>query len=118
VVAVFSWVVAACLSRTTADTPVPAPVPALVTAMRLGAAAIWRALVQTKTGFLRTQFDDGSWWVKSRTWPWQLHFDGQFPHGKDQWISAGATAWAAMALLFTIEPVKPAAAAPIKAEQE
>ncbi|MCC7374579.1 MAG: ankyrin repeat domain-containing protein [Verrucomicrobiales bacterium] len=53
---------------------------------------------------LRTQFDDGSWWVKSRTWPFQPHFDSGFPHGKDQWISAGGTAWAAMALLLTIEP--------------
>ncbi|MDP3069476.1 MAG: ankyrin repeat domain-containing protein [Opitutaceae bacterium] len=65
---------------------------------------------------LRTQFEDGSWWVKSRTWPFQPHFDGQFPHGKDQWISAGATAWAAMALLFTIEPVKPAVPAPTARE--
>ena len=64
------------------------------------------------TFLLRTQFEDGSWWVKSRTWPFQPHFDGQFPHGKDQWISAGATAWAAMALLFTIEPVKSATPAP------
>lgn len=53
---------------------------------------------------LRTQFEDGSWWVKSRTWPFQPHFDSGFPHGKDQWISAGGTAWAAMALLLTIEP--------------
>jgi ankyrin repeat protein len=53
---------------------------------------------------LRTQFPDGSWWVKSRTWPFQPHFDSEFPHGKDQWISAGGTAWAAMALLLTIEP--------------
>ncbi|HRI13800.1 MAG TPA: ankyrin repeat domain-containing protein [Verrucomicrobiota bacterium] len=53
---------------------------------------------------LRTQFDDGSWWIRSRTWPFQPHFDSGFPHGKDQWISAGGTAWAAMALLLTIEP--------------
>jgi mono/diheme cytochrome c family protein len=53
---------------------------------------------------LRTQFEDGSWWVKSRTWPFQPHFDSGFPHGKDQWISAGGTAWAAMALLLTFEP--------------
>ena len=71
------------------------------------------AVYQRGVAFLlRTQFEDGSWWVKSRTWPFQPHFDGKFPHGKDQWISAGATAWAAMALLFTIEPVKPAVLAP------
>ncbi len=55
---------------------------------------------------LRTQFEDGSWWVRNRTWPFQPHFNSQFPHGKDQWISAGGTAWATMAILSTIEPVK------------
>ncbi|MBL9128093.1 MAG: ankyrin repeat domain-containing protein [Verrucomicrobiales bacterium] len=53
---------------------------------------------------LRTQFEDGSWWVPSRTWPFQPHFDSGFSHGKDQWISAGGTAWAAMAMLLTLEP--------------
>lgn len=56
-------------------------------------------------GFLlETQFDDGSWWVRSRTWPFQPHFDSGFPHGKDQWISAGGTAWAAIALLNAVRP--------------
>ena len=53
---------------------------------------------------LRTQYEDGSWWVHSRTWPFQPHFDSGFPHGNDQWISAGGTAWAAMALLQTMGP--------------
>ncbi len=61
---------------------------------------------------LRTQFDDGSWWVRSRAWPFQPHFDSQFPHGKDQWISAGATAWATIALLHTLPPQSAAASAP------
>jgi mono/diheme cytochrome c family protein len=50
---------------------------------------------------LRTQFEDGSWFVKSRSWPFQPRFESGFPHGKDQWISAGGTSWAAMALLLT-----------------
>lgn len=50
---------------------------------------------------LRTQFDDGSWYVRSRAWPFQPQFESGFPHGRDQWISAGGTAWAAMALLLT-----------------
>jgi ankyrin repeat protein len=53
---------------------------------------------------LRTQYEDGSWWVHSRTWPFQPHFDSGFPHGNDQWISAGGTAWATLALLQTIKP--------------
>ncbi|HUS39285.1 MAG TPA: c-type cytochrome domain-containing protein, partial [Pirellulales bacterium] len=52
---------------------------------------------------LRTQFDDGSWWVRSRTLPALPHFDSQFPHGKDQFISAAGTGWATMALLLTLE---------------
>ena len=59
---------------------------------------------------LRTQFDDGSWYVRSRAWPFQPHFESDFPHGKDQWISAGGTAWAAMALLLTL-PEQPGVAA-------
>lgn len=50
---------------------------------------------------LRTQFEDGSWWVRGRTWPFQPHFDSGFPFGKDQWISAGGTAWASWALSLT-----------------
>lgn len=54
---------------------------------------------------LRTQFEDGSWWVRSRTWPFQPHFDSRFPHGKDQWISAAATAWASLALINSLPPI-------------
>lgn len=55
-------------------------------------------------GFLvRTQGEDGVWWVRSRTWPFQPHFNGKFPHGKDQWISAAGTSWAAMALTYLLE---------------
>jgi ankyrin repeat protein/mono/diheme cytochrome c family protein len=56
---------------------------------------------------VRTQFDDGSWYVLSRAWPFQPPFDSGFPFDKDQWISAGATAWATMAMLLTVEPSKP-----------
>jgi ankyrin repeat protein len=56
---------------------------------------------------LNTQYEDGSWWVHSRTWPFQPHFDSGFPHGNDQWISAGGTAWATMALLLTVDPKGP-----------
>lgn len=52
---------------------------------------------------LRTQFDDGSWYVARRTWPMQQHFDSQFPHGKDQWISASGTAVASMAMILAMD---------------
>ena len=47
---------------------------------------------------LNSQLEDGSWYVRSRALPIQPHFDSDFPHGKDQFISAAATNWAAMAL--------------------
>ena len=59
---------------------------------------------QSGTAFLLdTQCDDGSWHVKSRTRKFQPYFESGFPHGHDQWISAAATAWASMALMFTLD---------------
>jgi hypothetical protein len=50
-------------------------------------------------GFLlRTQLDDGSWLVRSRTVPFQPYKESGFPHGKNQWISASGTSWAVLAL--------------------
>jgi len=56
---------------------------------------------------LRTQFADGSWFVRSRTWPFQPYFNSSFPHGKDQWISAAGTAWATIVLLEALEASTP-----------
>jgi len=51
---------------------------------------------------VRAQLPDGSWLVPSRSKPFQTYFETGFPHGKDQWISASATGWAAAALAFTV----------------
>jgi squalene cyclase len=48
---------------------------------------------------MNTQMEDGSWYVRSRTIPFQPYFDGGFPYGPDQFISAAATNWATMALI-------------------
>ena len=56
---------------------------------------------------LRTQFADGSWYVRSRAPKFQPYFQSGFPFDHDQWISSTATAWAVMALA-------PAAALEIK----
>jgi prenyltransferase beta subunit len=53
---------------------------------------------------LRTQFDDGSWLVRSRSNPFQPYRESGFPHGRHQWISAAGTSWAVMALALT-QPV-------------
>ena len=50
---------------------------------------------------LRTQLGDGSWRVRTRSSPLQPLKESGFPHGRDQWISAAATAWASMALALS-----------------
>lgn len=47
---------------------------------------------------LKTQLEDGSWYVKSRAMPFQPFFESGFPHGHDQWVSMAASNWATMAL--------------------
>jgi hypothetical protein len=47
---------------------------------------------------IRTQRDDGSWFVKSRSRPFQPYFESGFPHGPDQFISMAASGWAVAAL--------------------
>jgi N-acyl-D-amino-acid deacylase len=56
---------------------------------------------------LRTQFADGSWLVRSRTFPLQPMRDSGFPHGRDQWISAAGTSWATMALSLALPEAAP-----------
>jgi N-acyl-D-amino-acid deacylase len=51
---------------------------------------------------VRTQQPDGSWHVASRAKPLMEYFESGFPHGKDQFISAFATGWAAEALLISL----------------
>jgi len=47
---------------------------------------------------LRTQLQDGSWYVRTRAFGFQPYDEYGFPHGKDQFISSSATSWAAIAL--------------------
>ena len=61
---------------------------------------------------LRTQFPDGSWLVRSRTFPVQPPRDSGFPHGKHQWISAAGTSWATMALSLALAPQSPSGSTP------
>jgi Squalene cyclase len=51
---------------------------------------------------LKSQLEDGSWFVKSRAAPIQPYFESGFPHGHDQWISSSATNWATMALMAAV----------------
>src|SRR5204862_4396238 len=45
---------------------------------------------------LRTQMEDGSWFVRSRAVKLQPYFQSGFPYDHDQWISCAATAYAAV----------------------
>ena len=47
---------------------------------------------------LRTQHDDGTWYVDSHPVPIQPYFESGFPYGTRQWVSAAGTAWAVTAL--------------------
>jgi ankyrin repeat protein len=51
---------------------------------------------------LRTQLADGTWFVQSRGFPFQVYFETGFPHGPSQFISAAATSWAALALAYAM----------------
>ncbi len=61
-------------------------------------ASTGKAIQDGITYLLRTQLADGTWMVRTRSSPVQPLKDSGFPHGRDQWISAAGTSWAAMAL--------------------
>lgn len=51
---------------------------------------------------LRTQDEDGSWFVNKRATPLNNYFDAGFPHGESQYASFNGTCWATLALLQTL----------------
>lgn len=51
---------------------------------------------------LQSQLDDGSWQVWSRSFRFQPYYESGFPHGRNQFISCAATAWAATALALAL----------------
>jgi hypothetical protein len=56
---------------------------------------------------LGTQYQDGTWLVKTHSFPVQRYFESGFPFGRHQWISAAGTSWAALAIAQTL-PDRPA----------
>ena len=52
---------------------------------------------------LKTQYEDGSWKVKSRSIPFVPFVQNGFPHDKDQFISAAGTNWATIALTLAVK---------------
>jgi hypothetical protein len=75
---------------------------ALVALHQAGGLAVTDAAYQRGVAFLlRTQLEDGSWHVRSRSKPFQTYFESGFPHGTDQFISITASSWATTALALT-----------------
>jgi hypothetical protein len=87
----------------TMDSDAYATGSALVALHQAGGLATTDPVYQRGVAFLlKTQREDGSWLVRSRSRPFQTYFESGFPHGKDQFISMAASAWATTALALTI----------------
>jgi ankyrin repeat protein len=68
-------------------------------ALRIAGAAATSEVYRDGVKYLlRTQLEDGTWYLRSRAIGFQPYVDSGFPHGPDQFISAAATAWAVIAL--------------------
>jgi N-acyl-D-amino-acid deacylase len=51
---------------------------------------------------LSTQYQDGTWLVKTHSFPVQRYFESGFPFGRHQWISTAGTSWASLAIAQTL----------------
>jgi hypothetical protein len=77
---------------------------ALVALHRAGGLPTDHPAYRQGVAFLvKTQRDDGSWLVKSRSNPFQPYYESGFPHGKNQFISVAASGWATTALVLSCE---------------
>jgi hypothetical protein len=56
---------------------------------------------------LKNQYQDGSWFVKTRAFPVQPHIESGYPFGLNQWISAAGASWASMAIAYTLPEAGP-----------
>jgi N-acyl-D-amino-acid deacylase len=52
---------------------------------------------------LSTQYPDGTWLVKTHSFPVQRYFESGFPFGRHQWISTAGTSWASLAIAQTLQ---------------
>lgn len=81
---------------------------ALVALQQTGVLPIDDAAYRQGLGYLlKTQHEDGSWHVVSRSKPFQTYFESGYPHGKDQFISISAAGWATTALALALPIVDP-----------
>lgn len=52
---------------------------------------------------LRTQEEDGTWYVYKRAVPGNNYFDAEFPYGQSQYISQVGASWASVALMLAAD---------------
>jgi hypothetical protein len=77
---------------------------ALVALHEAGGLATKDAVYQRGLAYLfKTQQEDGSWYVASRSKPFQAYYESGFPHGNDQFISCAASGWATWAMVLGCE---------------
>jgi ankyrin repeat protein len=72
-----------------------------------GYAATKAAYVKGVRFLQQNQYQDGSWLVRTRSYPTQVYFESGYPFGNNQFISAGAASWSALAIAFTLPDVEP-----------
>jgi len=51
---------------------------------------------------LGSQYQDGTWLVRTHSFPVQRYFESGFPYGRHQWISTAGTSWASLAIAQTL----------------
>jgi hypothetical protein len=68
-----------------------------------GIASSEPAIDRARRYLLQTQLEDGTWYVRRGSFPFQPTMKSGFPHGRDGWISAAAGSWAVMALSLSEE---------------
>ncbi|MEQ1948320.1 MAG: ankyrin repeat domain-containing protein [Bryobacteraceae bacterium] len=54
------------------------------------------------TYLLRSQYQDGAWFVRTRAYPTQIYFESGYPFGNNQFLSAGAASWSSLAITATL----------------
>ena len=81
--------------------------PALMAAAPYNFAETVRLLLDRGAVFLlKSQYQNGAWFVKSRAYPVQPYFESGYPFGHNQWISATAAGWASLAIAETLPDTK------------
>jgi hypothetical protein len=71
-------------------------------ALHAAGTAVKDPVYSSGAGYLlRTQLEDGTWFVRTRAFGFQPYVETGFPYGRSQFISTAGTAWAATALAYT-----------------